>query len=94
MLKNLLSRNIPNTYWKVRNTPENLSTCCTCRGDGFTAKVTQGIDSYSFRVKTKDNVYRNTFSSADELIDELCTVFNTVEGGVLTVASFSRKLWA
>jgi len=79
MLKNMLNKNIPNTQWKTRNDSKNLKACCTYRGDRFTAKVTEGLDGYSYRVQGNNIVYRNKLNNLDDLISDVSTLFNMLD---------------
>ena len=81
MLKNMLNKNIPNTYWQTRNDKGNLNTICTCRGERFTAKVTESLEGYSYRIKGNNIVYRNKVNTLDDLIADVSTIFNTLDNG-------------
>jgi hypothetical protein len=79
MLKSLLAKNIPNTQWRSRSNNDNLNVCCTCRGDRFTAKVTEGLEGYSYQVRGNNITYRNKVNNLDDLITDISTIFNTLE---------------
>jgi hypothetical protein len=79
MLKNMLNKNIPNTQWKTRNDNKSLNACCTYRGDRFTAKVTESLDGYSYRVQGNNIIYRNKLNNLDDLISDVSTLFNMLD---------------
>ena len=79
MLKDMLNKNIPNTYWRTRNDKESLFSCATCRGERFTAKVSESLDGYSYRVNGNNIVYRNKVNTLDELIADVSVLFNTLD---------------
>jgi hypothetical protein len=79
MLNNMLSKNIPNTIWRTRNDKKTLNSCCTCRGERFTAKVTEGLDGYSYRVQSNNIVYRDKVNTIDDLISDISMLFNTLD---------------
>jgi hypothetical protein len=81
MLKNILSKNIPNTTWRTRNDNKSLYSCATCRGEGFTAKVTEGLDGYYYRIQGDHAVYRSKVNTLDDLIADVSTVLNTLDNG-------------
>jgi hypothetical protein len=76
MLKNILNKNIPNTVWRTRNDNKSLYSCATCRGEGFTAKVTE-----SYRIQGDHTVYRSKVNTLDDLIADVSTVLNTLDNG-------------
>lgn len=80
MLKNMLSKNIPNTEWRTHNDKDNLKTCCTCRGERFTAKITEGLEGYSYHVRGSNNiVYRSKVNNFDDLVADMTTILNTLD---------------
>ena len=79
MLNNFLNKNIPNTIWRTRYDNKNLISCATCRGEGFSAKVTETTEGYAYHIKGKDSVYRNKVNNLDELISDVTTIFNTLD---------------
>jgi len=79
MLKNMLTKNIPNTQWRSHNNKNNLNVCCTCREERFTAKITEGLEGYSYQVRGNNITYRNKVNDFDDLITDISTIFNTLE---------------
>lgn len=79
MLNNLLNKNIPNTIWRNRNDNKNLVSCATCRGKRFKAKVTEGLEGYSYRIQSRTALYQNKVNNLDDLIADVSTIFNTLD---------------
>lgn len=79
MLKNMLNKNIPNTKWRTRNDKSNLNVCCICRGERFTAKVTESLEGYSYRIQGNNIVYRSKVKTLDDLIADVSMLFNVLD---------------
>lgn len=79
MLKNMLNKNIPNTNWRTRNDKNNLNVCCTCRGERFTARVTESLDGYAYRIQGNNIVYRSKVNTLDDLIADVSMLFSSLD---------------